>query len=146
MSSTGVRSPSPTDDAAAVRLSSYVGGEWVEGAGPEQTDRNPARPAEVVATYGLAGEADFERAVAAAESAFDGWRLTPMHERAAVLSRAAALLEADTVELAGELCREGGKTMPESRGEVSRAIQVLRFNAGLADREQGEVFGSARRG
>ena len=146
MSPTGVRSPRPTDDAAAVRLSSYVGGEWVDGAGPEQTDLNPARPAEVVATYGLAGEAELERAVAAAAAAFDGWRLTPMHERAAVLGSAAALLEADAEELAAELCREGGKTIPESRGEVARAIQVLRFNAGLADREQGEVYGSARPG
>jgi acyl-CoA reductase-like NAD-dependent aldehyde dehydrogenase len=45
-----------------------------------------------------------------------------------------------------ELCREGGKTVGESRGEVARAIQILRFNAGLADREQGDVFGSSRRG
>src|SRR4051812_48306835 len=127
MTSTGVRSPRPAGAAGAVRLSSYVGGEWVEGGGAEQTDLNPARPAEVVATYGLAGEAELERAVVAAEAAFEAWRLTPMHERAAVLTRAASLLEAAAEELAGELCREGGKTMPESRGEVARAIQVLRF-------------------
>jgi aldehyde dehydrogenase (NAD+) len=146
MSSTGVRPPRPTDAAAAVQLSSYLGGEWVDGDGPEQTDLNPARPAEVVATYGLAGEAELERAVAAAEGAFDSWRLTPMHERAAVLAGAASLLEAGAEALAAELCREGGKTMPESRGEVGRAVQVLRFNAGFADREQGEVYGSARPG
>ncbi len=146
MSSIGVRSSASADAAGAVRLSSYVGGEWVEGDGPEQTDLNPARPSEVVATYGLAGEAELERAVAAATEAFESWRLTPMHERAAILSGAATLLEESAEGLAVELCREGGKTMPESRGEVGRAIQVLRFNAGLADREQGEVYGSARAG
>ncbi|MGV1050150.1 MAG: aldehyde dehydrogenase family protein [Solirubrobacterales bacterium] len=146
MSDAGVRAPETTAPAATVELASYLGGEWVESTGPEQIDTNPARPAEVVATYGLAGAEELERAVAAAGAAAVEWRSRTLHERAAILSRAAALLEQRAESLAVELTREQGKTLAESRGELARAVQILRFNASLADTAQGEVYASARRG
>lgn len=127
-------------------VESYVGGEWVAGGGAEQQDVNPARPSEVVATFRLLEQASVEDAVAAAEGAFDAWGRTPIFERAAVLSRAADLLDARHASLAVELTLEQGKTLAESRGELKRAAEILRYNAALATAADGEAYSSPRRG
>jgi aldehyde dehydrogenase (NAD+) len=129
-----------------VHISSFVDGEWVAKSGELQLDTNPARPAEVVATYALAGAGELEHALVAASRAFGTWRSTPLQERAAVLSRAAALLEERAGEIAVELTREQGKTLAESHGELRRTSEILRFNASLATAAQGELYGSPRRG
>ena len=129
-----------------IRLASYIGGTWTTASGPEHTDTNPARPSEVVATYSVAGEGALEQAISAAADAFQGWRSLAMQERANVLSRAGALLEERSADLAVELTREQGKTLVESRAEVGRAAEILCFNASLATRDQGEIYASPRRG
>lgn len=129
-----------------IELASYVAGAWAPAAGTEQADTNPARPAEVVATYRLAGERELERGIAAASETFQRWRATPMHERAAMLARAADLLDDRREDLAAELTREQGKTLPESIAELKRAAEILRFNASLASAQQGELYASPRAG
>ncbi|MBS1881397.1 MAG: aldehyde dehydrogenase family protein [Actinobacteria bacterium] len=127
------------------RIASFVGGDW-RAEGEERLDTNPARPEEVVATYPLATARTLEQAIDAASAAFPGWRGLTMFERAAVLVGAAALLEQRAETLAVELTREQGKTLTESRGEVGRAVEILRFNASLASARQGEEYASARPG
>jgi acyl-CoA reductase-like NAD-dependent aldehyde dehydrogenase len=129
-----------------VMLRSYVAGEWMDGSGAERVDVNPARPDEVVAVY---RELEAEQLSTAVESATRGqreWRRRSVHERAEVLDRAAGELEAHLEDLAVELTREQGKTLAESQAEVRRAIQILRFNASLANDSVGDVFDSLRSG
>lgn len=142
MSATSVQ-PS-TSAVPVIELSSFVGGEWLTGEGRENSDLNPARPDEVVATFRLLADDGVDRAIAAAAAAFEGWRRVPMHERAAILTRAAQIVDERRSELAVELTREQGKTLAESVGELARASQILRFNASLADGPQGETYGSPR--
>jgi aldehyde dehydrogenase (NAD+) len=128
------------------RIQQFVGGEWRQGKGGAIDSRNPARPDEILASGHAATPDDVTEAVAAAQGAARGWRRMPMHERAAILLRTAELLEerADAVGL--ELTLEEGKTLAEGVGEVRRAAEIFRFNAGQADREVGEVFASPRAG
>ncbi|MFI7633081.1 aldehyde dehydrogenase family protein [Nonomuraea sp. NPDC049400] len=123
-----------------------IGGRWVEGEGEEFADTNPARPGEVVARGRFASAAEVERAVAAARSAAPGWAATPHHARAAVLVAAADLVDASADEWGAELAREEGKTLPEAVAEVRGAARILRYHAGEADRESGEIFASPRPG
>ena len=63
-----------------------------------------------------------------------------------VLDRAGNEVLARADELGDLLAREEGKTLPEARGEVVRAGQVLKFHGGQALRNTGEVVDSVRPG
>ncbi|MGW6497535.1 aldehyde dehydrogenase family protein [Nonomuraea angiospora] len=123
-----------------------IGGRWVEGDSEEFADTNPARPSEVVARGRFASAAEVERAVAAARAAAPAWAATPHHARAAVLVAAADLVDAAADEWGAELAREEGKTLPEAVAEVRGSARILRYYAGEADRESGEIFASPRPG
>ncbi|MET8865147.1 aldehyde dehydrogenase family protein [Nonomuraea sp. NPDC004580] len=123
-----------------------IAGRWVEGDGAEFADTNPARPSEVVARGRFASVPEVERAVAAARDAAPGWAATPHHERAAILTAAAAHADEHAGAWGAELAREEGKTLPEAVAEVRGAARILRYYAGEADRENGEIFASPRPG
>ncbi|MDT0202485.1 aldehyde dehydrogenase family protein [Nocardioides sp. AE5] len=126
------------------RIQLFVAGEWREGNGVPIDSRNPAKLDEVLGAGAAALPEDVDAAVASARSASETWRRTPMHERASILLRAAVLLEERAEQYGRELTLEEGKTLPEGVGEVRRAAEIFRFNAGQADREVGEIFSSPR--
>ncbi|WP_040796006.1 aldehyde dehydrogenase family protein [Nocardia higoensis] len=135
-----------TTSVGAVDLRHYVGGRWEEGGAGPLVSTNPARPDEIVAAGREATAADVDRSVSAARAAARAWARTPVHERGAILIRAAAGLEAEAAPLGRELAREEGKTLAEGTGEVLRAAQILRYYGNEGDRVAGEVFASPRRG
>ena len=63
-----------------------------------------------------------------------------------MLDRAATEILARKDEIGELLAREEGKTRPEAVGEVARAGQILRFAAGEAVRNTGELIDSVRPG
>lgn len=94
-----------------------------------------AKPLTVVAPYDLQPLAEVacgdlavvEQALATAYALYrnrDSW--LPRAERIAILSRTAALMEAQQQALALEAAREGGKPLLDSRVEVARAIDGVR--------------------
>jgi alpha-ketoglutaric semialdehyde dehydrogenase len=135
-----------TAQTTRVQLMNLVDGRWQGGRGEDFVSINPSRPATAVGEGALAGPAEVDEAVAAASRALPGWAGTPHHERAAVLTRAAAAVEQSAPAWGLELAAEEGKTAAEGVGEVLRAAQILRYCAGEADREAGEIFSSPRRG
>ncbi|MCW2944967.1 MAG: aldehyde dehydrogenase [Actinoallomurus sp.] len=128
------------------QLQNLVDGRWQDGQGDHLVDVNPTRPTERLAEGRCATTHDVDAAVAAARRAQVGWAHTPHHERAAVLTRAAGLVDASAEQWGEELAAEEGKTRAEGVGEIRRAAQILRYCAGEADREAGELFSSPRRG
>ncbi|MET3708686.1 aldehyde dehydrogenase family protein [Arthrobacter sp. UYEF6] len=98
-----------------VQLRLLIDGEWVSGNGGHLSFVNPSRPAQIVAEGGIAVLADVDRAVMAARGFQRAWSRTRVHERGAVLSRAAAALESEADALGLELSREEGKTLAEGR-------------------------------
>ena len=91
------------------------------------TSVDPARPRQVVGTAAYGGEAEAERAVAAARAAFAAWRDAAPAERAAVLFRAAELMRAELFELAALEVFEAGKTWREADADVGEAIDFLEY-------------------
>lgn len=130
----------------SAQLGLLIGGDWAPGNGGRLISVNPANPEEIVAEGGTAVTADLDRAVRAARGSQREWSRTPIHERGAILTRAAAALESQADVLGFDLSREEGKTLAEGTGEVLRAAQILRYFASEGDRVAGEHFASPRRG
>jgi acyl-CoA reductase-like NAD-dependent aldehyde dehydrogenase len=93
---------------------------------------------EVVGTVPLTAAQEVDAVMARAERAAAAARETPAHERAAVLQRAAGLV--DAAELAATITREQGKHTGEAAAEASRIAGILRLCAEEACRLEGEVL------
>ncbi len=70
-----------------------------------------------------------------AEAGAQLWRTTPPEDRAAILRRAAGLLEGAMQNLAGLVVREAGKILPDAIGEIREAVDFLRYYAAQLERE-----------
>jgi succinate-semialdehyde dehydrogenase/glutarate-semialdehyde dehydrogenase len=74
-------------------------------------------------------EAEVERRLELADSAFRSYRRTSFEERASLVRRMADVLERSQVELAETLTLEMGKPLVQARAEVTKCIGVLRYYA-----------------
>ena len=101
---------------------------------------NPASPDDVVTTVTPAGGIEVDRAVERAAAAARGYARTPAAARGAGLAAVADALEARSQELAALVVREVGKPITEARGELARAVAILRFYAQVALDPDGESF------
>lgn len=119
----------------------HINGEWVRSLGGRTFDNiNPADTRDIVGRFQASGAADAEAAVAAAASAFDGWRHTPLSKRCQVLLKAATYLEEHAEAFGRELTREEGKSAASGRDEFLRAAQTFRFYAVEAQTLGGETY------
>lgn len=105
----------------------------------EDTERrlvslNPASDGEVVGTSACADEAQAIRAVEGARLAFESWSKTSVQERAALLRRVAARLEARRDELSALIVLEVGKNWREADADTAEAIDFCRYYADEAER------------
>jgi malonate-semialdehyde dehydrogenase (acetylating)/methylmalonate-semialdehyde dehydrogenase len=91
---------------------------------------NPATGA-VVARVPRGGQAEVDRAVAAAAAAFPAWRDTPLIVRSQVFFRFRELVWQHREELAALITRDHGKTFPDALAEVLRGMETVEFAAGL---------------
>ncbi len=126
-------------------LTSLVAGERRSG-GQRTANVNPSDLTDIVCEVEHAGADVARDAVQAARDAFDTWSRTTPWQRSDVLDRTGGevLLRAD--ELGDLLAREEGKTLPEARGEVIRAGQILKYYAGAVLQPQGLALDSVRPG
>jgi len=120
----------------------YIDGEWVEG--PTFENRNPANTDEIVGLFVKGSAADVHRAAGAAQAAFAGWSNMPGPARGALLFKVADILEKKFDQLGAEMCREEGKTLPEAKGEVRRAINIFRYFGSEGSRLPGHLVPSER--
>ena len=81
------------------------------------------------------------------------WSTTPAHRRAAILSRAAALIEERRDRFTETIAREAGKAWKHAANEVARSVETFTFASEEAKRLHGEtvpmdasVFGDNRIG
>jgi succinate-semialdehyde dehydrogenase / glutarate-semialdehyde dehydrogenase len=94
---------------------------------------NPATGA-VEQSFDFISDSDLETALATAEACYtDDWRHRPIAERAAIISKAASLMRAESDHLATLIVREMGKLFPQAAGEVALAADILDYYAGRAE-------------
>ncbi|WP_376689846.1 NAD-dependent succinate-semialdehyde dehydrogenase [Wenzhouxiangella sp. EGI_FJ10409] len=94
---------------------------------------NPAtgKPRHEVETL---SDSALEQRLAAAQSAFAGWKATGFDERARVLRDVAALMREDVDNLARLMTEEMGKPVREARGEVEKSAWCAEHYAEHAER------------
>jgi RHH-type proline utilization regulon transcriptional repressor/proline dehydrogenase/delta 1-pyrroline-5-carboxylate dehydrogenase len=90
---------------------------------------NPADARDIVGIAHFALERDAQQAARIAAQAATGWAATSVEHRAAILERAAELMQARMPVLMGLAIREAGKTAANAVGEVREAIDFLRYYA-----------------
>jgi malonate-semialdehyde dehydrogenase (acetylating) / methylmalonate-semialdehyde dehydrogenase len=122
----------------AQTLHHYVNGRRVTPKGGRFGDVfNPAT-GEVSGRVPLASTAELGEAVAAAKAAFPGWaKVTPM-QRARVMFRFKALIEANMDKLAALVSAEHGKVLSDAKGSVQRGLEVVEFACGIPHLLKGE--------
>jgi alpha-ketoglutaric semialdehyde dehydrogenase len=108
----------------------YVGGEWVDAVSGETFESLVPATGEPIGSFPRSGAEDVDLAVAAAQEAFEDWRLVPAPRRGAILLRFAQLLERDKDELTELMSREMGKVLAEAGGDVQEAIDMSIYMAG----------------
>jgi aldehyde dehydrogenase (NAD+) len=129
----------------AETFKNFIGGQWVAAlSGETFQNLNPADTRDVVGLFARSGQEDTRRAVDAAREAQPKWAAVPAPKRGEILFKAAQLLEARADAVARDMTREEGKTLPEARAEVGRAINILRYFGGEGSRLSGEAIPSER--
>ena len=95
----------------------------------------PANTTEIVGTFQASGPEDVQAACEAAAKAQSAWSAAPAPRRGEYLFKAAELFEGRLAKVSEEMTREEGKTLPEAKGEVKRAINILRYFGGEGARQ-----------
>jgi len=128
---------------SAQTFKNYINGEWVAA---EKTfeNRNPANTDEVVGLFSKGTAKDMAAAADAAAAAFPAWSGMAAPARGNLLYKAAEIMDRKFDQLGADMCREEGKTLPEAKGEVRRAINILRYFGGEGSRMPGMVVPSER--
>jgi betaine-aldehyde dehydrogenase len=119
----------------------YIDGAWRNARSGATRDIIDPLDARVVRTVSEGGREDAREAIAAARRAFDetDWPWLPGAERGLLLYRLADAIERDKEHLAGLETDDTGKTLVESRMDMDDIAGVVRYYAGLADKDGGEV-------
>jgi betaine-aldehyde dehydrogenase len=135
-----------TDTRAAATASDVkmiIGGEQVEAADGQTFEVvNPATGA-VIAHAPLGGPEDVNRAVAAAQKAFDdpkGWAAWSAAKRGRTLAKYAALVKQNVEQLAQLESANVGKPIKTARGEAFAVSLVFDYFAGTANKLFGETI------
>jgi acyl-CoA reductase-like NAD-dependent aldehyde dehydrogenase len=87
-----------------------------------------------------ANEADAETALAAIDASFSVTRALSGWQRSSILQRVSDLITKDATALAQLIALEAGKSISDSRLEVTRAVQTFRVAAEEAKRIGGEIL------
>ena len=120
----------------------FINGEFCDAASAKTMDIvNPATGA-AIGRLAEASAADVDRAVNAAQAAFDegAWSRASNQERARVLNRFADMFEADLENFYKLETLNNGRPIIETRAQVSRLPQFYRYFAALALTRRSDVI------
>jgi 1-pyrroline dehydrogenase len=110
----------------------FIGGDFVDAADGRTAEViNPANDA-TIANVPASSAEDVDRAVNAAEAAFESWKQTTPQDRSLLLLKVADLLEAKADELGRLESANAGKPVGAAIDEMTTCVDLFRFFAGAA--------------
>ena len=116
--------------SVATEYGLYIDGAVVEPVAGELRELHEPATGEPLAYAAIGGEADVDRAVAAARAALDGpWGKTPGTERSRLLHALADAIVANRKELAELESRNVGKAISSVKAELAGGAEQFRFYA-----------------
>jgi malonate-semialdehyde dehydrogenase (acetylating)/methylmalonate-semialdehyde dehydrogenase len=119
-------------------LKNYVGGRWIAPEHHGLLDVQQPSTGDVIARVPLSVAGEMGCAVAEAKKAFPGWSATPVARRCELLWELANRLRAGAEDLARVVTRENGKSLPDARAEVKRALENTEVACGMPVLQQGD--------
>ena len=125
-------------DPSLLKTDGLINGEWVKG-GVRFDVHDPATGLKLADVANL-GPADAEKAIAAANAAWAGWRNKTAKERSIILRKWFDLLMANQDDLGRIMTAEQGKPLPEAKGEVAYGASFVEWFAEEAKRINGETL------
>src|ERR1044072_489248 len=126
-----------------------IGGELVPAGDGLEADVHDPTNGSVLTRVAEAGGEDVERAVRAAQAAFDPqgpWRRMSSRERGQLLRRIADGLREKAAHSAQLKPRNAGKPIGAARGEVGAAANCFEYYGGAVDKVAGQTLPVAARG
>ncbi len=134
-----VTSLAPTEASVVEKVPKglFIGGAWRPATGGGTLDVIDPSTGEAIAAVADATPEDALVALAAAHDAFAEWKDSAPRDRADILHRAYDLVQERIDELALLMTLEMGKTIAESKGEITYASNFLRWYAEEAVRIDG---------
>ncbi|MGM8898416.1 MULTISPECIES: CoA-acylating methylmalonate-semialdehyde dehydrogenase [unclassified Psychrobacter] len=115
-----------------------INGQFLKSTTNEWLDITDPATQEVIAKVPQTTDDEINQAVAAAQTAFQTWRKTPITTRARIFLKYQQLIREHMDELAETLTAEQGKTIADARGDVFRGLEVVEHAAGIANLQIGD--------
>ncbi|MDN2565825.1 aldehyde dehydrogenase family protein [Aquibium sp. A9E412] len=119
-----------------------IDGQAVDALSGRRIDVVSPSDGAVFASIPASGDADVDRAVRAARTAFDEgpWSRMPAVERGRCLTRLFRLVEDNADELAALESRDTGKPARQGRADVTATMRYYEFYGGAADKVHGDTI------
>jgi betaine-aldehyde dehydrogenase len=132
---------SGTVKAAVRNYENYINGQWVAATSGEAFPVYDPSTEEVIARVSTAGQADVDRAVAAARAAFDSglWSTTTAQDRGRILFKLAEKIRQNAAQLAELESRSSGKPIVEAEFDIADVATCFEYYGGLATKVLGQV-------
>ncbi|MBT2297831.1 CoA-acylating methylmalonate-semialdehyde dehydrogenase [Pseudomonas fluorescens] len=125
-------------DTALQTVKLLIDGEWVQSQSSEWHDIvNPATQ-QVLAKVPFATASEVDAAVAAAQRAFQTWKLTPIGARMRIMLKLQALIREHSKRIAAVLSAEQGKTIADAEGDIFRGLEVVEHACSIGTLQMGE--------
>jgi len=126
------------DGTTLQQVKLLIDGEWVQSQSQEWHDIvNPATQ-EVLAKVPFATTAEVDAAIAAAQRAFQTWKLTPIGARMRIMLKLQALIREHSKRIAVVLSAEQGKTIADAEGDIFRGLEVVEHACSIGTLQMGE--------
>ncbi|MBF4556754.1 MAG: CoA-acylating methylmalonate-semialdehyde dehydrogenase [Pseudomonadales bacterium] len=126
------------NETTVQKVKLLINGEWVESQTTEWHDIvNPATQ-QVLARVPFATASEVDAAIAAAHSAFQTWKLTPIGARMRIMLKLQALIREHSKRIAVVLSSEQGKTIADAEGDIFRGLEVVEHACSIGTLQMGE--------
>lgn len=120
----------------------YAGGKWLDAENSATFEDYEPYDGKVFARVAAGGREEAKIAVTAAAEAFPAWAALPPVEKAKLFLKAAEIVERRRTEIAQNLAKETGSTIPFANFQQDGVIQTLKQAAGWVYQPKGEVLQS----
>jgi len=118
----------------------FIDGEFVKGGGRREQDVFDPATGAPIGRLPHATAADLDRAIAAAQRAFETWRTVSPMEKSRILRKVAELTRERAQQIARNITLDQGKPLAESVGEVMRCADHCDWHAEECRRIYGRVI------
>ncbi len=125
-------------DPSLLKTDALINGEWVKGSA--RFDVLDPSNGHKLADVANLGAADADKAIAAANVAWPGWKGKTAKERSIILRKWFDLLMANQEDLGRIMTAEQGKPFGEAKGEVAYGASFVEWFAEEAKRVNGETL------